>query len=155
MTEQEIVIHYDNSNCPPSEFEPKERELVVKDPNRKIFDRKLKSPMHGIYYKFPPHRHNNYEEEFIGGFKHLHKDRFFYHLGIGGFDAPIQMVTGKFTDVMTEERKRKMKIIENTLKKYPQSDLHFELYEDESILVCFWNQKEYSFLMWKHTPTCN
>ena len=155
MPEQEIEIHFDKTNRPPSEFEPKERDLVEKDPNRKILNRKLQSPMYGRYSKYPPHRHNNYEEEFIGGFKSLHKDRFFYHLGIGGFDDPIQIVTGKFTDVITDKRKREMKKIENTLKKYPQSDLHFELHEDESILVCFWNQREYSFLMWKHTPICN
>ena len=141
---------------PLNQNDPKQIEGVRNDPNRKIISEPLHSFMRGNYSKYPPHTHNDYEEEFWGGFKTLHREHFFYNLGLGD-GSPFEMITG---DIL-EHKERQTKEIEYTLKKHLGSDVHFEgsgnysLFEEGVIFVFTWSSYDNCFLLFKHTPTNN
>mgnify|MGYP003324428033 CR=1 FL=1 len=117
--------------------------------------------MRGNYSKYPPHTHNDYEEEFFGGFKTLHREHYFYNLGFGD-GSPIGNTGLSFhtiTGDILEHKEREIKEIENTLKLHEGSDVHFEGSDDfESfkkgdIFVFTWSSYDNCFLCFKHTPT--
>ena len=81
---------------PLNQFDSEQIEGVRTDPNRKIIKEPLHSFMRGNYSKYPPHTHNDYKEEFWGGFKTLHREHFFYNLGLGD-GSPFEIISGDIT----------------------------------------------------------
>ena len=138
---------------PLNQFDSEQIEGVRTDPNRKIIKEPLHSFMRGNYSKYPPHIHNDYKEEFWGGFKTLHREHFFYNLGLGD-GSPFEMITGN----ITKHKEREIKDIEYTLKKHEGSAVHFEgtgnysLFEEGVIFVFTWSSYDNCFLLFKHTP---
>jgi len=164
LKDKEMSIHYEDY-IPLNEFDPQQIGGVMNDPNRKLIKEHLVSPQRGKYSKFPPHTHNNYKEEFWGGFKTLHKEKFHYNIGFSGlFDDStygntgigFQMVTGN----LTTNRENEIKDIEYSLKKYVGSDCHYDLNEEfkgnlptGTVLVWYWSQEDNCFVLFTHIPT--
>jgi len=150
---KKVEMRFHNEDyIPLNEFDPEQIERVKTDPNRKLIKEHLVSFQCGNYSEFTPHTHNDYKEEFMGGFKNLHREHFFYNLGLGGFDFIVSGNISKY-------RENEIKEIEYTLKKYNGSDLHFEGSGNYSgipegvIFVFYWSQQDNCFVLFKHTPT--
>ena len=148
-----MEIHNDNY-IPLNQNDSELIERVRNDTNRKIIKEPLVSFMCGNYSEYPPHTHNDYEEEFWGGFKTLHREHFFYNLGLSD-GSPFQMITGN----ITKHKERETKEIEYILKKHEGSDVHFEgsgnntMFPEGVIFFFTWSSYNNCFLLFKHTPT--
>ena len=163
LKDKEMSIHYEDY-IPLNEFDPQQIGGVMNDPNRKLIKEHLVSPQRGKYSKFPPHTHNNYKEEFWGGFKTLHKEKFHYNLGFsGGFGSldcgggvSMSLVDGN----LTESRKNDLLEIEQTLKNNNGSDCHYEVSDGfkgilptGTVFVWFWSREDNCFVLFTHIPT--